>query len=556
MSYPNISSGQLRSHVQNFSQIELGSLPRSRFDRSHETKTTTITGQVVPILADEILPGDTISYNPTSFARITTMTVPLMDNLQVRVHLFFAPNRILWSNWVKLMGEQDAPGDTIAYTTPRVTTTPVTGFVSNTLHDYIGLPVGIVNMENPVAFWHRAYNQIYNRYFRDEDLQNPATVNLGNGPDAATDYPIFNCTKPKDYFTSARPWPQKGTAPTLPLAGTANVYGPALTSTGGRNAMLFRGADSAGNTQVYPIASTTATPGVYNTESSTANTMRHNLGRPADYVATTYAPPYADFSTASVTTTINDLRLAIQIQRMLERDARGGTRYIESTFTQFGVTNPDFRLQYPEYLGMFSTEVNSTAVPQTSVTAATPLGNLAALGTFSHAAERPIIHSFTEHGVLLALMSIRHAKPIYQQGLHRKFTRNTRYDFYSPVFAHLGEQSILNKEIYCDASANDQLVFGYQERWAELRYYPSNITAQMRSNATSGTPLDMWHLSQDFSSLPTLGSTFIQDGTPLDRVLTVNQTLATPSFRVDIHHTYLHTRVMPVFSTPGMMDHF
>lgn len=503
-----INVPNLRHGSQNFSNIEMEQIQRSTFDRSHKYTTALDPGYLYPILADEILPGDTIKYSPHTLARLMTPIVPFMDSLRADIHVFFVPYRQLWTNFVKMMGEQDTPGDSTTYTVPKITTTPTTGFVTGSIHDYLGLPVGQPNMSLANAWWHRAYNAIWNRYYRDEDLQNPATINTGNGPDAASDYALKRRNVGKDYFTSARPWPQKGTAATLPLAGTAKVYGEAMSSaTGSRGAHIWQLDDGLGSTSFNRLEGVAGT-GVADWAGTFAAKVYSALGTKAWYDAnpsTTAKPPYVDFSTGTITTTINDLRYSIAVQQMLERDARGGTRYAESVYNQFGVTQPSLLiLQYPEYLGSVSADLNMAAIPQTSSTdATTPQGNLAAMGVFTHNPKAPIVHSFQEHGVLLALLSII-APMTYQYGLHKKFTRSTRYDYYTPALANLGEQAIKNEELYVTGTpATDAAAFGYQERWSELRYFPGQITGILRSHPSTGTSLDLWHLAPKYTSLPT-----------------------------------------------------
>lgn len=517
-----------------FSEIPNVDIPRSTFDRSSGYKTTFDAGYLVPIFIDEALPSDTFKCSLTGFARLATPVFPIMDNMVMETFFFAVPYRLVWENWKKFMGERANPGDSIDYTIPIID--DLNNAANESIYDYFGLPTKVAADLEVSALPFRAYNLIWNEWFRDQNLQDSVDVETGDGPDSDADYSLLRRGKRHDYFTSCLPWPQKGDAVQLSLGSEAPLVGIGVSDASpswigvAADMREYGGPGAAsGITREYDDY----TGGVY---------IERGVDDPS------HPRAFADLSSATAGT-VNELRQAIQVQRLLEKDARAGTRYIEILKSHFGVTSPDARVQRPEYLGGGRSPVIISPVARTD----SAPGQLGAIGVAT-LKNHGFIKSFTEHCIIIGLVNVR-ADLTYQEGLERMWSRQTRYDFYWPTLAHLGEQAVLNKEIYVDAASigdgSIDDVFGYQERFAEYRYKPSRISGKFRSNDAAS--LDAWHLGIEFGAQPTLDDTFIEDNPPVDRVIA---TPTEPHFIYDSYVELYCTRPMPTYSIPGLIDHF
>lgn len=557
-----------RNSQEHFASTPTIDISRSKFDRSFTNKTTFNAGDLIPFYVDcTIMPGDTVKMNTSHVVRMMTPIAPVMDNANLDTYFFFVPYRLLWKHWKQFMGENDtAPWtQTTNYEIPQIVAPSNTGWTKGSLADYMGYPTGVAGYKAS-ALPFRAYALIWNEWFRDQNLKNPCYISDGdsdtNGVDiqsATYDYVTdtecgaapCKVAKYHDYFTSCLPGAQKGPSVNVPIGSSAPVvFGDFVydaTSTG----TLAKGLQASveGNTNAY-------NPYVYGSDDST---MQQRVENGKKYSL------YADLSNA-VGATVNQLRQAFQIQKFYEKQALYGTRYIEMIKGHFGVTNPDYRLQRPEYLGGMRTPININQVVQTDATSQqvyydtatsswsmkdlTPQGNTAAYSLTSGRNKDLFTHSFTEHGILMGLCCVR-TTHTYQQGLNRQFSMKKFLDFYYPEFANLGNQGVLNKEIYLQNNAYDNQIFGYQEAWANYRYMPDIVTGEMRSNYAQS--LDVWHWADDYSQLPSLGSDWIDETKD-----NIARTLAEQNhdqFFGDFYFQAIYTRPMPLYSVPGLIDH-
>lgn len=570
---------KIRVRGHRFSDAPAMYMKRTKFDRSHVYKTTFNSGKLIPVFVDEVLPGDTTRMSVNYFARLATPIKPIMDNIYLDWFFFFVPNRLVWEHWQNFCFEQEDPDDATDYVIPTIS---ATGNSKNayigSLWDYFGLPVNTSgNLSGISALPFRGVYLIYNEWFRDENLQKSVKIQKGDTNEVlnstrSADQPSWVFTsgtsivpglacpprgKRHDYFTSALPWTQKGPGVSIGLAGTATLVDPSPVSgyfVQQANADLGAAqlSKDGGVHSVFTGSGSLSYQGGYST-----SIVGHSINGSGSATATALAgsswlskSAYADLDSSSIFT-INSLRTAFQMQKFYERLARGGSRYTEVLRSFFGVVSPDARLQRPEFLGSFTKMVNVNPIAQTSATDGTsPQGNLSAYGVTA-AKFHGFTKSFVEHGYVFGFVCAR-ADLTYQQGINKMWLRSTVYDFYWPTFAHLGEQAIELREIYAQGSKDDTTVFGYQERYAEYRYKPSQITGKFRSSVIDGN-LDVWHLSQFFKNAPTLNEEFIVENPPIERIIAVP---SEPEFLLDIGFRYTTVRPMPMFGTPGLVDHF
>lgn len=574
-------SRRIRVKGHRFSDVPAMYMRRTKFDRSHVYKTTFDSGKLIPVFVDEVLPGDTSSLRVRYFSRLATPIKPIMDNIYLDWFFFFVPNRLVWNHWQNFCFEQEDPDDSTDYVCP----TTSLGGSSDTLHgvgsvwDYFGLPTGLPNAIvgiNALPF--RGIYLIWNEWFRDENLQKSVKIQKGDTnevfdgsriseqPEWLTPTSVYPCPprgKRHDYFTSALPWTQKGPGVSVGLGGTASIIDPTPSagyllhsdSTQLAAVSAYGGDASGSGGDLKASGSGSIT---FKNSGSTYSSIGGFAGNTSDKIVMTAKPAseflandsYVDLNTSSIFT-INSLRTAFQMQKFYERLARGGSRYTEVLRSFFGVVSPDARLQRSEFLGSFTKMMNINPIAQTSSTNdTTPQGNLSAYGV-TGAKFHGFTKSFVEHGYVFGFCCAR-ADLTYQQGINRMWTRSTVYDWYWPTFAHLGEQAILLKEIYATGDAEqDNSVFGYQERYSEYRYKPSVICGKFRSNIKGN--LDVWHLSQYFETAPKLSPEFIEEDVPIGRIVAVP---SEPQFLIDIGFKYTTVRPMPMFGTPGLVDHF
>jgi hypothetical protein len=585
-----MAKNSARSHRKNnrFSQIPNSPIQRSVFDRSHDYKTTMDAGYLIPFFVDEVLPGDTFKLRVNAFVRMNTLIAPFMDNVFMDTFFFFVPTRLVWDNWQRFCGEQKNPGDSTDFLIPSLAGT--NKFSTGEIFDYMGIPTDVVinSTSTPInALPFRAYNLIYNEWFRDENLIDSIPVNTGDGPDLVTNYTLRKRAKRHDYFTSALPWPQKGPSVEIGLSGNAPVngfdgstsfdfvspsfngsvanggfqlgannsnylnglkinWGSGATQGGLEGSQILQKQYGSGYTNIIGQVGSTDTD--FNFAGSLQGYNFKFSGGKLTALGSTDGI-YADLSGVNAVS-INDLRQAFQIQKFYEKWARGGSRYTETLRVMFNVISPDARLQRPEYLGGTHSRVNIVPTAQTSSTDSTsPQSNLSAFGVLGDSAHG-FNKSFVEHGYVIGLVCLR-ADITYQQGLNRMWSRRQLFDFYWPTLAHLGEQVVYNREIYTQGDEQDNGVFGYQERYAEYRYKPSMITGKLRS--TDPQTLDVWHLAQKFDTLPKLNQGFIEENPPINRVIAVQNE---PQFFADFWFDLKTSRPMPVYSVPGLVDHF
>lgn len=559
MTNTNVSIGSM---VHSFAEYPVGNFRRSGFKRDNWLITAMNAGYIVPIWYDEAVPGDTLKMNIRTLSRLATQIVPFMYNAYMDVHVWAVPHRLLWSNWVKMHGEQDNPGDSIDYLTPQLTTTSVSDCPVGSIYDYFGIVPGVIN-ETFNVFNFRAYNLVYNEFYRDENLQERVPFHTGDSGDTFADYTLLRRGKRKDYFTSCLPSPQKGQQVDLPLGQSADITfsnsnvsifgnGKAMPFVDGVTSKTYALNTKNGVLEANPYnAYSTLPTAISSNEDSSTNYILGYSTNPAYSGLTGEITGRGTVDLSSATAvTINSLYQAFAVQNLLVRDNRGGTRYIESILAHFGVRSSDMRMQRPEFLGGGTFDLNLSIVPQTSSTDnVSPQGTLSSYGVIAGRTKN-IIKSFEEFCVVFAVASIR-APYTYQYGLDKIYSRHSRFDYYYPELDNLGEQAVLNKEIYVSGNRNiDNQVFGYQERWAEMRTKLNRITGVMRSS--SNLSLDVWHLAEEFSSTPLLNEEFIVENPPFDRVIAVPESSSTPQFICNFAFDETWYRPMGLYSVPGL----
>ena len=536
-------------------------MSRSTFDRSHSVKLSFNVGDLIPFYVDEVLPGDTFSVRSSKVVRMQPLVTPIMDNVYLDTYYFFVPNRLVWEHWRQFMGEntESAWLPTTEYEVPQLTAPVSSGWSVGTIADYMGVPTGVAGL-SVSALPFRAYALICNEWFRDENLTDPLNISIGDATqvgvntgnyisDTSLGGLPFKVSKYHDYFTSCLPAPQKGPDVTIPVATAEDL--PVVTKS------VFVPTPGTDSLHVVPVTLNNGSSRAYqyvagNYNSTFGSSMLISESAPASYNVMSPNNLWAIQQQASAAT-INQLRLAFQIQKLYEKDARGGTRYIEILKSHFGVTSPDARLQRPEYLGGNRVPININQIVQQSATVegSTPQGNPVGLSV-THDTNSDFKKSFVEHGFVIGVMVARYDHT-YQQGLERFWSRKDRFDYYWPVFANIGEQAVLNKEIFAQGSDEDNEVFGYQEAWADYRYKPNRVCGEMRSSYAQS--LDVWHLADDYSSLPALSDAWIrEDSATVDRVLAVTSKVSNQLF-ADVYLSNRTTRPMPLYSIPGLIDH-